>query len=100
MVKHVRPWSYDAHVSLQHVEELGKLIYVGLTHEIAELKLSGVFLRGLHCVAVFIDMHGAELQAIEHLAVYTRALLAEEDGARALCPCAVGGRRWGQGFAV
>jgi len=84
VMQHVGSWTYDAHVSLQHVDELWELIDVGLSHEVAKGELARVVLGGLHQVCILIDVHRAELQAQESLAVQSRSCLTEEDRSRTL----------------
>ena len=84
MGEHVGTGADDGHVAAQDVPELGQLVDIHAAHEIAEGKLAGVVLRGLQAVGIDIDVHGAELQALEALAADARALLAEEDGTRTL----------------
>lgn len=80
VMQHVRSWTYDAHVSLQHVDELRKLIDVGLSHEVAKGELARIVLGGLHQVGILVDVHGAELQTLESLAVQSRSCLTEKIG--------------------
>ena len=84
VMQHVRSWTYDAHVSLQHVDELWELIDVGLSHEVAKGELARVVLGGLHQVGILVDVHGAELQTLESLAVQSRSCLTEKDRSRTL----------------
>ena len=80
MVEHMGPRAHDAHVALEHVEKLGQLVDIGLAHEVAKGKLARVVLGGLHQVGILIDMHRAELVAIEVAAVDACSGLFEEDG--------------------
>ena len=82
--EHVRPWSDDAHVSLENVEELRELVDVGTAYEIAEWEFPRVVLGGLQFVGVGVDVHGTELDARERLPVEARSLLLEEERPRAL----------------
>ena len=84
VVQHVRTWTDDAHVTSEHIEELRELVDVGLAHEVAEGELPWVVLGGLRRVGILVDVHGAELIAIERLAVQTRASLLEEQRSWAL----------------
>ena len=84
MVEHVRARAHNAHVAAQHVEELRQLVDVGLAHEVAKGKLARVVLGALNAVGVFVDVHRAELVAIELLAVHARAGLPEEHRAGTL----------------
>ena len=84
VMQHVRSWTYDAHVSPQHVDELRKLIDVGLSHEVAKGELARIVLGGLHQVGILVDVHGAELQTLESLAVQSRSCLTEKDRSRTL----------------
>ena len=79
--QHVRAWSYDAHVALEHVEELREFIDVGLSYEITEGEFTRVVLGGLYLVGVLVDMHRPEFIASERFAIESRPLLLEEDGA-------------------
>jgi len=67
-----------AHVAEQHVDELRQLVDIGLAHDVAPLGLAGVVLCGLQGVGLVVDLHAAELDAGELLAVEAVALLAEE----------------------
>ena len=42
MFQHVVAWTDNGHIAQQHVDELGKLVNVGLAHKVAELCLAGV----------------------------------------------------------
>lgn len=78
MVQHVWSRTYYAHVSLQNIEKLWKLVDVCLAHEVAKSKLSWVILCGLGCVRILVYMHGAEFVTFENLAVQTCSCLLEE----------------------
>lgn len=84
VVQHVWSWTHDTHVASQHIEELRKLVDVGLPHEVAKGKLAWVVLRSLCQVGILVDVHRAEFNALEGLAVDARSVLTEEDGAGAL----------------
>ena len=84
MVKHVWAWTHDAHVALQYVEELWKLVDIGLAHKVAKGKLTWVVLGSLRLVSIFVHVHGTELQTVEDFAIQTRSCLLEEDWARTL----------------
>ena len=83
-MKHVRTRTDNAHVALEHIEELWQLVDVGLAHEVAEGKLARVVLGGLYQVGIFVNMHGTELVAHELLAVHPRSCLLEEQRAGTL----------------
>ena len=78
VMQHVWSWPYNAHVSLQNIEELWQLINVGLAHEIAKGELPRVVLCGLFQVGILIHMHRPELVAVEGLPVQSRPFLLEE----------------------
>ena len=82
--QHMRTRSYNAHVALQHIEELWELVDIGLAHELPKRELARVVLRGLQHVGLFVDVHGTELITIEIASVQSGALLHKEKGARAL----------------
>ncbi len=84
MVKHVWAWTHDAHVALQYVEELWKLVDIGLAHKVAKGKLAWVVLGSLCLVGIFVHVHGTELQTVEDVAIQTRSCLFEEDSGRTL----------------
>ena len=84
MVQHVRTWSNDAHVSLEYIEKLWKLIYVGFSHKVSESKLSWVVFGSLSCICILVDMHGTELQTLECITVETSSCLSEEYRSRTL----------------
>ena len=42
MFQHVGAGTDNGHIAQQHVDELGKLVNVGLAHKVAELCLAGV----------------------------------------------------------
>lgn len=84
VVQHVWSWTHDTHVASQHIEELRKLVDVGLPHEVSKGKLAWVVLRSLCQVGILVHVHRAEFNALEGLAVDARSVLTEEDGAGAL----------------
>lgn len=84
VVEHVRPRTYNTHITFKYIEELWKLINVCLAHEVAELELSRVVLRCLLSIGVFVDMHRTKLYTFESLAVESSALLLEVYGPRTL----------------
>lgn len=63
MVQHVRAWTYDAHVTFQHIVELWKFINVGFSHEIAKGKLARVVSRRLGSIGILVHMHGPKFVA-------------------------------------
>jgi len=81
MLHHVGTGAYNGHVAQKDIEELGYLVDVGPTHEVANLGLAGIFLGGLLLVGFFVLAHAAELVYPEFLAVKAVALLLENDGA-------------------
>lgn len=78
MLEHVGPRAHDAHVAEQHVDELRQLVDIGLAHDVAPLGLAGVVFGGLQGVGLVVDLHTAEFDAGELLAVEPVALLTEE----------------------
>ena len=84
MCKHVGARAHQRHITHEDVYELWQLIDVGTAHEVSEGELAGVVLGGLHLVGIGVDVHGAELIAVELLSIKAVALLAEEYGSRAL----------------
>ena len=77
---HVGTGSYDAHLPEQHVDELRELVYAGVAQYLAPPGDAGVAARGLQGVGLGVDLHAAELDAGELLAVEAGALLQEEHG--------------------
>ena len=75
MCQHVWSRSYDAHIPLQHIQELRQLVYICFTHKVPERILSRIILRRLHLVGICIHMHRSELVAIKRLTIYSRSLL-------------------------
>ena len=84
MEQHVRARPYEAHVAFEHVDELRQLVDVGFTHQVAEFEFARVVLGGLYAVAVFVDVHASELQAIELFSVQSVPLLFKENRPRTL----------------
>lgn len=82
MLDHVGPRAHHAHLSEQHVDELRELVDAGVAQYLTPAGDACVVARGLEAVGLGIDLHAAELQAGELLAVESRALLAEEHGPR------------------
>ena len=101
--------TYEGHISLEHIEELGKFIETGMTDKLADAGLVGAVRENLvandagvevqleheavgHTVLghelffafLGVHIHGAELIHFEVLAVLADALLLEEDGAGGL----------------
>ena len=94
--KHMRPRTNDAHVAYEHIEELGKLVDIGLSDEIAKGEFPWVVFGGLQAVGFGIDMHRPEFQAGERFAIMAGAVLFEEDWSWALsldAPCDNGDER-------
>ena len=56
--QHVRPRAYHAHIALQHVPELGELVEIGLSHQVAKGELPRVVLRGLQLVSISLPVVG------------------------------------------
>ncbi|MCO5804743.1 hypothetical protein CS033_04966 [Phocaeicola vulgatus] len=81
MEKHVRTRPHDTHIPQQHIDKLGQLIYIRLTHYIAPARLAGIMLRGLYPVGICIYFHTAELVTIKLPAVQPVPFLAEEQRA-------------------
>ena len=77
---HVRTGADNAHVALQHIEELRELIDIRLAHELAKRELAWVVLGGLQGVGLVVDMHRTELIAFERMSVETRTVLDKEQG--------------------
>ena len=84
MEQHVRARPYEAHVAFEHIDELRQLVDVGFTHQVAEFEFARVVLGGLYAVAVFVDVHASELQAIELFSVQSVPLLFKENRPRTL----------------
>ena len=81
MEKHVRTRPHDTHIPQQHIDNLGQLIYIRLTHYIAPASLAGIMLCGLYPVGICIYFHTAELVTIKLPAVQPVPFLAEEQRA-------------------
>ena len=77
---HVGTGTYDAHLPEQHVDELRELVYAGVAQYLAPPGDTGVAPSGLQGVGLGVDLHAAELDAGELLAVEAGALLQEEHG--------------------
>ena len=82
VLEHVRTRAHNAHVALKHIPELRQFVDVRLAHYISPFGLARVVLRCLQFVGIGVDLHAAELVAVEFLAVQSVALLAEEHRSR------------------
>ena len=81
VLEHVGAGADDAHLAEKHVDELRKLVEAGVAHDLAPAGDARIALRGLEAVGLGVDLHAAELEAGELLAIESGALLAEEHGA-------------------
>ena len=83
----LRPWSHEAHLADEDVEELWHLIDAGLTKESADLCDPGIVLGGpaFLFLSFCLDLHGPELVHHERNAVSANSLLLVDDGSRAGC---------------
>lgn len=84
MMQHVRARTHNTHVSLKNIEELRKLIYVRLSHKVAESKFTWVVLCCLCPVCILVHMHGTEFKTVEGITIQTRSCLFEENWTRTL----------------
>lgn len=78
VIDHVGTRPDDAHVPPQDIEELGKLVQIGLAHEIAERELARVIFGCLRRVRLIVDVHAAELVTPEAGSVQSGPFLSEE----------------------
>ena len=80
-----RPWADEAHLALEHVDQLGQLVEAGAAQEAAK---AGQALRVGQQLAAGVARvgHGAEFEDVEGPAVASRPWLAEQDGPAQLQP--------------
>ena len=78
VIEHMGTRPDDAHVPPQDIEELGKLVQIGLAHEIAERELARVIFGCLRRVRLVVDVHAAELVTPEAGSVQSGPFLSEE----------------------
>jgi hypothetical protein len=76
----VGSWTNDAHLSNKNVQELGKLVQVGIAQETADARDAGVIFRRLFGISFRVNVHGPEFQARERTTQEAYPALNEEDG--------------------
>jgi len=80
LFEHERSRSDDGHIAQEHVDELRRLVEIGLAQEGSDLGDSSVTFGSHLSVGSFVGPHGSELQAREGMSVLACPFLSEEDG--------------------
>ena len=84
MVKHMGPWTNNAHIAHKDVEELRQLVEISSSEKPPEWEHTRIFFGTLACVALSVDSHRTELQTTECSAEHSRTILGKEYRAAAL----------------
>ena len=76
---HLWPWSYQTHLALQYIQQLGQFIHLSLAEKVANMSDSLImFSHGEQSFVVGTDAHRTEFVESEGLAVFPYALLDVE----------------------
>lgn len=81
MQQHMRPGTYDGHITHKHIDELRQLVEIGFPEEFSKRGDAGIVLGDLFGVGVFVDGEAAKLKAAELFVVFSGTHLYEEYGA-------------------
>ena len=84
MIKHMGPWTHNAHVAHKHVEELRQFVEIGTAEKASEWEHPRIVFGTLAYVALSVSSHCTKLQATKCAAVLSRPILDKEYRAAAL----------------
>src|SRR5690606_12741649 len=81
MIHHMRTGTYQTHISLQNIQQLGQLVHMRGTQEFADPEYPLVVLRTLAKIRIIIYMHGPELITTEYMSIFSDTILNKKQRA-------------------